>query len=147
MNWLNDWREERLGPWLADKGTRQGGLFIFAGLLVSWVRHGLEHHWHAFASWEDFFLSWFIHTIAVAVLGFGVGVAAIGTHKFFVGTKWNENTDEFLFYFLITVVVAALAIAMIALHGPSDDYDDDALLFEQSKSTQIAVTDNIYRFV
>jgi len=34
--------------------TKCIALVVFTGLVVSWVRQGLEHHWKWFASWEDF---------------------------------------------------------------------------------------------
>ena len=47
--------------------TKSIGLVVITGLIVSFVRQGIQHHWHGFASWESFFTSWFIHTVAVSV--------------------------------------------------------------------------------
>ena len=77
--------------------TRGIGLIIFTGLIVSWVRQGLQHHWHSFASWEQFFISWFIHALGVGILSGFAAAAIIGSHKFFVGTERKDDFENLFF--------------------------------------------------
>jgi hypothetical protein len=119
----------RLREFFQDLEKREYALIIFTGLVVAWVRHGLQYHWKAFASWEDFFLSWFIHTMGVVLL-MGVALAAIiYSHKYFLGYDSKDNGREMTFYIQMTILVAALGIAFLALRGPSDDdYDDSSAI-------------------
>jgi hypothetical protein len=56
--------------------ARITALTIFTGLVVSWVRNGLQHHWESFPSWGSFFTLWIVHTFGVALLC-GIALAAI----------------------------------------------------------------------
>jgi hypothetical protein len=89
------------------------GLVVFTGLTVAWVRQGLGHHWKWFASWEDFFLSWFIYTQVIAFLAVFAGVAIIGTHRIFVGSEYGEDYDKLIFYIVMTALISAIFIAVI----------------------------------
>jgi len=66
----------RVREFFQDLEKREIALVIFTGLVVAWVRHGLQYHWKAWDSWEDFFIAWFIHTMGVALL-MAVSLAAI----------------------------------------------------------------------
>jgi hypothetical protein len=110
-----------------DRQLRGVGLVIVTGLIVTWVRQGIQHHWHGFASWESFFISWFIHTIAVSIFSVFAGVAIVGTHKFFLGAGYNDETEKLVFYVVMTVLVGAFAIAIVA-NAPGVDDDDARLL-------------------
>ncbi len=116
----------RLREFFQDLEKREIALVIFTGLVVAWVRHGLQHHWKGWHSWEDFFIAWFVHTMGVAVLT-GVALAAIiYSHKFFLGYDKKDFGRELTFYIVMTILVVTLGIAFIALRPPSDDYDDSA---------------------
>lgn len=98
----------RLKEFFQDLKGRETALLVFTGLVVSWVRHGLEHHWKAWDSWGDFFGYWFFHTMGVILL-MGIAFAAIiYTHKFFLGYERKEYDRELTFYVLMTLLVAAL---------------------------------------
>lgn len=107
--------------------ARAVGLVVFTGLVVTWVRQGLEHHWHSFSSWESFFSGWFIHTIGVFMLGGFGAVAIMGTHKFFMGSECKEDIETLMFYVVITVLVGAFAIAIVA-NAPMDDENTRLML-------------------
>jgi len=96
-------------------------LVIFTGLVVSWVRQGLQHHFQkGFPSWGDFFASWFVTTLAVAVVS-GIAAFAIhSTHRFFVGSEYEDGFDRLFFYTVMTVLVCALLIAFGATSGSPD---------------------------
>jgi hypothetical protein len=115
------------GDWAVwkDREARGIGLVIVTGLIVSWVRQGMQHHWHGFLSWESFFISWFIHTIGVSVFSAFAAAAIMGTHKFFVGAEFKDDVQRVAFYVVMTVLVGALAIAVVA-NAP--EVDDDARL-------------------
>ena len=113
----------RLREFLQDVDKRETALVIFTGLIVAYVRHGLQHHWKAWI-WENFFISWFVHTIGVVLL-MGVSLAAIFfSHKFFRGYDCKQDARELMFYIVMTILVAALGIAFVANSPPRDDYDD-----------------------
>ncbi len=116
-----------IGPMLKDKDAKGVGLVIMTGLIVSWVRHGIEHHWHGFASWDSFFLSWFIHTVGVSVFSAFAAAAIMGTHKFFLGDEWKGDVKEMAFYVVMTVLVGAFAVGLVA-NAPEVDDDDAKLL-------------------
>jgi hypothetical protein len=53
--------------------------------------------------------------------------AIICSHKFFLGYDKKDYGRELTFYILVTILVGALGIALIALRGPSGDYDDSSV--------------------
>jgi hypothetical protein len=101
--------------------TRGIVLVLATGLVVSLVRHGLQDHWASFPSWGRFFLSWVIHTIGVALFTVCASAAIFATHRFFLGYQWDGDTEvltEVLaFYVVMTVLVAAIFIAVLAPWG------------------------------
>jgi hypothetical protein len=70
---------------------------------------------------------WFIHTLGVAVLVAATIAAIIYSHNFFLGYDKKEYGRELTFYILMTILVGALGIAIVAHWPPSDDLDDAAL--------------------
>jgi hypothetical protein len=110
-----------------SREARGIGLVVITGLIVSWVRQDIQHHWHGFASWESFFISWFIHAIGVSVFSVCAAAAIMGTRKFFVGDENKEDTETLVFYVVMTVLVGAFAIAIVA-NAPGVDDDDARLL-------------------
>ena len=112
---------------LQDRKARGIGLVIVTGLIVTWVRQGVSHHWHGFVSWESFFISWFIHTIGVSVFSAFAAAAIMGTHKFFLGAEYKDDVEKLAFYVVMAVLVGAFAIAVVA-NAPEVE-DDARLLF------------------
>jgi hypothetical protein len=110
-----------------SREARGIGLVVVTGLIVSWVRQGIQHHGHGFASWESFFTSWFIHTIGVSVFSVFAAATIMGTHKFFVGDKHEGDIETLVFYVVMTVLVGAFAIGIVA-NAPIDDEDTRLLL-------------------
>jgi hypothetical protein len=96
--------------------------------MVSWVRQGLEHQWHSFSSWEQFFISWLIHTIGVSILSVLAAFAIMRSHKFFLGTEWKDDLEKLVFYAVVTVLVGTVAVAVVANTPPLDDEDLGLLL-------------------
>lgn len=80
-----------------DTGTREFGLTVFTGLVVAYVRHGLQHHWTLWDSTGDFPAAWFFHTMAVAMLMVASLTAIICSHKFFLGYEKKEFGREVAF--------------------------------------------------
>ena len=98
------------------------GLQIVTGLAVAFVRHELETHqvvWHTF---EQFLVSWILHTVGLTVL---VGIAAFAIlqfHKFFLGEGAQDNRfTQVWYYILMTVLVASVCIFLAAHYGPIDE--------------------------
>ena len=110
-----------------ERQARGVALLVITGLIVSWVRQGIQHHWHGFASWESFFLSWLIHTIAVGVFSVFAAATIMGTHKFFLGDERKDDVEQVVFYVVMTVLVGAFAVALVA-NAPQVDDDDARLL-------------------
>ena len=88
--------------------TKGVALTVFTGLTVSWLRHGLDTHWKSFASWEQFFLSAF------------VAGAILAGHRFFLGSEFKDSYDRLTFYIVMTLLVSAISVAVIANNAPSD---------------------------
>lgn len=112
-----------------DLEQREIALVIFTGLVVAFVRHGLQTHWKAWDSWEDFFVAWFIHTLGVGVLVVASMAAIIYSHKFFLGYDKKEYGRELTFYIVMTALVAAIGILVVANAPPSDNEFDDSSSF------------------
>jgi hypothetical protein len=53
--------------------------------------------------------------------------AIMGTHKFFIGDAWKDDTEKLVFYVVMTVLVGAFAVAIVA-NAPIDDEDTRLLL-------------------
>jgi hypothetical protein len=100
-----------------DYETKSIALTVFTGLTVSWVWHGLETHWKSFASWEQFFISWFIGVVILSVF---VTAAVIFTHRFFLGSDFKDSYERLTFYIVMTLLVSAISVAVIANNAPSD---------------------------
>jgi prolipoprotein diacylglyceryltransferase len=102
--------------------ARITALTIFAGLVVSWVRNGLQHHWRSFPSWGWFFTLWIVHIFGV-VLFCGIALAAIiYTHKLFLGYNLkNRDGNELYFYIVMTVLVGALSVAALTHLPPTTE--------------------------
>jgi hypothetical protein len=47
------------------KEAKELGLLVVTGLVVAFVRHGVERHWKPWSSWEQFFGYWFIRSLVV----------------------------------------------------------------------------------
>jgi len=109
-------------PKRLSESLKQGILLVVTGLAVSFVRHGLETHWHSWSSYEQFFLYWIIHTIGVAMLAGISGLVISFNHQRFLGYK-KDDMDAFMFYALMTILIATIAIAIVANWVPSDDDD------------------------
>jgi hypothetical protein len=80
-----------------------------------------KSHW----GWDDFFISWFIHTVAVAVLVGGAVGAIIAFHKRILGYEFElkvNKSHELTYFVLMTIIVAAIGILLVASYGPSEDY-------------------------
>ena len=103
---------------------------IVAGLAVTIVRHDLQIPHTAWEWYGQFFVSWFIHTMGVAVLCAISAGAIIMSHKFFLGYEFDDKdplrafddkSHQLAVYILITVVVASVCVLMIAHYVPIND--------------------------
>jgi uncharacterized membrane protein len=111
--------------WWESKETREVLLVIITALVVAQVEHGLVHHWKSWVTWADFFGLWFIDAIGVGVFTVIALAAIIFTHKFFLG-KEMPDIQGITIYIVLTVLVGALCIWVIAINwSPSDDDDFD----------------------
>jgi hypothetical protein len=99
--------------------TKSIALLVATGLVVSWVTHGLETDWKSFPSWWLFSASWLIHTLGVVVLAALAGATIVATHRFFLGSDHNGDHAGLTFYIVMTVLVGAICVAIIAKGKPS----------------------------
>jgi hypothetical protein len=65
--------------------------------------------------------------LGVSVFSAFAAAAIMGTHKFFLGEEWKGDVGEVAFYVVMTVLVGAFAIAVVA-NAPGVDDDDARLL-------------------
>ena len=80
--------------------TKLALLSVVAALLVAYVRHGLESHWAAWNSIEQFLVFWLVHWVAITVLAALAVALAIRCNRFFLGYEWESTTKHNLeFYY------------------------------------------------
>jgi hypothetical protein len=72
--------------------AKEISLWGVTGLVVAYVRHGLEHQWQWWDSIEQFFVAWIIHTMGLALFVVVAGVSIERFYEFFLGNK-REHTD------------------------------------------------------
>jgi len=106
--------------------TRRNFLLGFTALIVAYVRSFLQYHRYFWESVGQFFLSWFIHYLAVLVL-VAISYALIKTKaEFFLGNKTENHkitTEEVIVYVSVVLLVAAILIFLIAHWPPADMYE------------------------
>jgi hypothetical protein len=124
---------QRIVEWWKRKETREYLLIIITGLAVANVRHSLEHHGKSFDTWGDFFVSWFVHTFAILLLGAIALAAILYSHKFFLGQSMPDIQGIF-FYIVMTVLVGALCIWVI---GMNDYYSGRSILPKASNFAKL----------
>jgi hypothetical protein len=99
-----------------SRETKSVGLVVFTGLVVYWVRAGLDKHWKSL-TWSDFFSFWFLDAFTVLVVS-GIAVTAIiFTENFFVGRSKDEDYNRVFFYIVMTILIVALFVGFIASGG------------------------------
>jgi hypothetical protein len=101
-------------------------LVAMAGLAVAFVRQILQYQRYAWESWGLFFVSWFIHYVAIAIFIAITYACIMGWEKVFLGERAQHKTlslDHFLVYISIAVIVAAICIFVLAHWVPVGDDD------------------------
>jgi hypothetical protein len=107
-----------------DHPARQVLLVVITGLVVYFVRTGL-HSSPPTAGWasiEHLLPKWFINTMGVLLLGVIAGACIMHFYKFFVGSP-EPDVEEVMFYVVMTVLIAAISIYVLATLS-FDDFDD-----------------------
>lgn len=101
--------------------TRRNVLLAATGLVVAFVRNYLQHHQYSFESAWEFLGFWFVHYLAVELLGtifYGLSSwadrAIIGITK----TDPGLSVEEGLVYFSLAILVCSVAVFFIA-HWPA----------------------------
>jgi hypothetical protein len=98
------------------------GLQIVTGLVVAFARHDLETQRVAWDRFEQFLVSWIIHTVGLVVLVGIVAFVILRFHKYFLGEVPKDNTfQQVWYYILMTVLVASVCIFLAAHYGPIDE--------------------------
>jgi hypothetical protein len=97
---------------------------VITGLVVYFVRADLHPTSSAtgWASVENLLRGWFINTMGVGLLGVIAGAFIMRFHKFFVGAP-GPDVEEVVFYVMMTVLVAAVCIYVVA-NASFDSFDD-----------------------
>jgi hypothetical protein len=113
---------DRLKPVVISEKTKQGILLVVTGFAVSYTRHGLQYQWHAWESIEAFFVGWFVHTAGLLLFLMVAVIAIAKSYEFFLGVKRkSDDFDELVFMVLMTVLVGAIFIFVVAHWVPSDE--------------------------
>ena len=107
---------------LRSPKTRQVALIVFTGLVVTFVRHGLEKHWRPFESAEQFLIGWMIHSIAAFLLSAIAAIVIARSNRFFTGHQEVPELEDLVTYALLTILVGAIAILIVA-NWPERDED------------------------
>jgi prolipoprotein diacylglyceryltransferase len=95
------------------------------GLIVSYVRHGVATGWSSWDSIHQVFVYWLIHTMGLMLFIPIAGGIIFSTQKFFLGYKpQKEHTEEIIFYVMMTILIAAVSIYVVAHWPAGGDYDD-----------------------
>ena len=121
-------RMQKLRDWLSRMGfeSRVNVLTVITSLVVAYVRHGLETKWAPWRGYEHFFAAWLIHYFALLFLVFGAGLAITSWHEVFLGEKRDliQNRVQFQYYIVMTALIAAIGIFILAVvpFSSSDDY-------------------------
>jgi len=107
---------------MSSREWRLIGLQIVTGLVVAFVRHELETHQVVWDTFEQFLVSWILHTVGLVVF---VGIAAFAIlrfHMFFLGEEpQDKRFQQVWYYILMTVLVASVCIFFAAHYGPIDE--------------------------
>lgn len=102
---------------------RRNVLIWVAALVVAYVRRFLQYHQYSWRSIQSFLLSWFVHYIAILILG-GISYALINSKAYlFLSDKSGRDRitiDEAIVYVSIVLLVAAVFIFLVA-HWPQPD--------------------------
>jgi hypothetical protein len=97
-----------------------------AGLAVAYVRNILQYHRYSWDSWMEFFVTWFVHCIAVILI---VGVAYAltrGKETILLGrseTLRKMTVEEAIIFGSVIAIVATAAIFVLAHWVPVDTND------------------------
>jgi hypothetical protein len=94
-----------------------------AGLAIAYVRNILQYHRYSWDSWLIFFVTWFVHYIAV-ILIIGVAYAFTrGKEALLLGrseTLRKMTVEEAIIFGSILAIVTATAIFVLAHWVPVD---------------------------
>ena len=105
------------------KDSRVTALSAIAGLAVAYVRNILQYHRYSWDSWLDFFVTWFVHYVAVLLI-LGVAYAFTrGKDTLLLGrseTLRQMTAEEAIIFGSVIAIVAAAAIFVIAHWVPVD---------------------------
>jgi len=107
---------------MSSREWRLIGLQIVTGLVVAFVRHELETHQVVWDTFEQFLVSWILHTVGLVVF---VGIAAFAIlrfHKLFLGEEPKDNGfAQVWYYILMTALVGSVCVFIAAHYGPIDE--------------------------
>jgi len=107
---------------MSSREWRLIGLQIVTGLVVAFVRHELETHQVVWDTFEQFLVSWILHTVGLVVF---VGIAAFAIlrfHKLFLGEESKDNRfAQVWYYILMTALVGSVCVFIAAHYGPIDE--------------------------
>lgn len=109
-----------MNPNLFTFVRRRNGLLIGTGLVVAYVRNFLQYHRYAFGSWWEFLGFWFLHYIAILLVGAIFYACLDGAQRFFVGEGDNKDVSlsVALVYFCVAVLIISVAVFILA-HWPT----------------------------
>lgn len=103
-------------------GNRRGNLLLaLTGLIVAYVRNFLRYHRYSFESVWEFLGFWFVHYLAVGLLGAMFYGLSNWADRFILKRETTEkglSVEEGLVYFCIAIIVCSVAIFFIA-HWPA----------------------------
>ena len=100
-------------------------LLAFTGLVVGYVRLNVQYHRHRFDSFLEFAGFWFVHYIAVALVGALFYASLRPMMRRFHGALTNDKApsiDDVLIMWCLAVLLCAVAVFATA-HWPAGDIE------------------------
>jgi hypothetical protein len=101
-------------------------LYFVAGLVVTFVRHGVRTHWTSLESVEQFFEYWLIYLIGLGVIVAITGAIIFATSHYFIGypsAPFSERLAEMQFHIVTTILVVVVLMFVLSKLIPSGVLD------------------------
>jgi len=106
---------------IIEPETRRNALLALSGLVVANVRNLIQYEEFAFSSIWYFLGTWFIHYIAIALIGASAyAIYSSGRSKYVYSADRKDavSSGEFLYIVSIIAIISALAILFFYYYVP-----------------------------
>ena len=99
---------------------RRQAFFLLTGLIVTFVRNNIQYSRYSFASVWEFLGLWFVHYLAVLLVGVFFYVVLEPTRTFLLPQRSKISSEEALVNFGLAVLLCSIVIFVLA-HMPAGD--------------------------